>query len=107
MPTYTELADRAAEQAVSAIKRAQELTLQAVTPVAKRVEPIAPKATRLPFADRLPTPAEVIEANFAVARKVLSAQRAYALELAKVISPVFGFTAKKPASANSKSKASQ
>jgi hypothetical protein len=76
---YTALLAAAEKQAISSLKQAQEVSLRA-TKVAVGLIPDAGAPAGLP------TPREVVESSFTFANEILTAQKAYALELAEIVS---------------------
>ncbi|TNM36489.1 hypothetical protein FHP29_20355 [Nocardioides albidus] len=91
MSTYREITNQVADQWVAALKNAE----QAVTKLSENAQRFADSiptpalpATPEPFAklnealsERLPKPSEIVEANFDMATRLLSAQRDLTLRL--------------------------
>ena len=78
MSEYVKLATGAGDQFLAALAEGQEAFLKSVTAFttwapAPAAAPVAPFAA--PFAAELPTPNEVVEANFAFASKLLKQQK--------------------------------
>ena len=84
---YNALLASAEKQAITSLKQAQEVSLRA-TKVAVGLIPDAGAA------NRLPTPRQVVESSFAFANEILTAQKAYALELADIVAEGTGKLAK-------------
>src|SRR6516165_4653128 len=70
----------AQEQALSAIRTAQEAVVTALKPVAALSEPWLDNA-RVPFADRLPSPTEAVEQWYDFAADALAVQKDFSLSL--------------------------
>lgn len=88
MTLYTDLADKAGDRVVSALKTAEDVAVNAAKPVGTVTGEFAPRVrAAVPFAERLPTAVEVVEANFSLARRVLDAQRSLALGVVKALAP--------------------
>ena len=78
MSEYVKLATGAGDQFLAALAEGQEAFLKSVTAFttwapAPAAAPVTPFAA--PFAAELPTPKEVVEANFAFASKLLKQQK--------------------------------
>jgi hypothetical protein len=78
MSEYVKLATGAGDQFLAALAEGQEAFLKSVTAFtswapAPAPAPVVPFAA--PFAPELPTPKEVVEANFAFASKLLKQQK--------------------------------
>ena len=78
MSEYVKLATGAGDQFLAALAEGQEAFLKSVTAFstwapAPAAAPVAPFAA--PFAAELPTPKEMVEANFAFASKLLKQQK--------------------------------
>jgi hypothetical protein len=84
---YNALLATAEKQAITSLKQAQEVSLRA----AKVWVGLLPEAGA---ASGLPTPREVVENSFTFANEILTAQKAYALELADIVSEGAGKLAK-------------
>ena len=76
---YTALLASAEKAALTSLKQVQEVSLRA-TKVAVGLIPDAGAPAGLP------TPREVVESSFTFANELLTAQKAYALELAEIVS---------------------
>ncbi len=78
------------EEFLKAIRRSQELVVGAIRTWAEAVEPYAPKLPlrRIPLAQRLPKPGEVVENTYDFAEKLLANQRKFAEEVLKAAAPL-------------------
>jgi hypothetical protein len=84
--TYTEFVERLSTRIVEGIERLQEFQSKAIERVRETVQGFLPATDLdLPFANLLPTPQAVAQANFALAEQVLRAQKSYALGLIESI----------------------
>jgi hypothetical protein len=77
----------AQENLLDAVKKSQNATVDAVKTIVDLFRPITDRLPQLPFADSLPQPGANIDAGFAFAEELLAAQRAFAKELAEVLTP--------------------
>jgi hypothetical protein len=78
--TVSSMTSTAQEQALSAIRTAQEAVVTALKPVAALSEPWLDNA-RVPFADRLPSPAQAVEQWYGFAADALAVQKEFSLSL--------------------------
>jgi hypothetical protein len=78
--TYVELAAEAQKQALSALKQAQDLSLQAAE-IAIGLTPRQPAETL----GKLPAPADLVEGAFSFAGQVLQQQKTYALRMTELL----------------------
>ncbi|QUQ62865.1 hypothetical protein [Kutzneria sp. CA-103260] len=87
MTTYSEMTQQFGDQYVAAVKRTGDAVADGVTRLTSLVDP-----SKVPFVDdiaktvtafgaALPQPAEIVEANFALAERVLVAQRDFTARL--------------------------
>jgi hypothetical protein len=76
MSEYVKLATGAGDQFLAALAESQETFLKSLSAFSSSWTPVqAPVAAVPPFAAELPTPKEVVEANFAFASKLLKQQK--------------------------------
>jgi hypothetical protein len=78
------------ESFLSAIRKSQDITLQAIKAWVEAVEYFTPKVSygHLPFADLLPRPHDVVASSFDFTEHVLASQRRFADDVLKVTSPL-------------------
>ena len=78
------------EEFLSTIRKGQEITLDALKPVAEAVHYVIPTmpTVRMPLADRLPTAHELVTDGYEFAEHLLGNQRKFADEMIKAISPM-------------------
>jgi hypothetical protein len=78
MSEYVKLATGAGDQFLAALAETQETFLKSLSAVSSTWTPVqAPVAAVPAFAAELPTPKEVLEANFAFASKLLKQQKEF------------------------------
>ena len=77
MARYTEMTEKLGSRLLDASKPAEDAALAA----ASAVNGITRRLPALPFADRLPTAAEIVEANYALFERLLAAQKEFAVRL--------------------------
>jgi len=88
MSEYVKLATGAGDQFLTALAEGQEAFLKSVTAFSSWAPtPVPAPAVALPFAAELPTPKEVVEANFAFASKLLKQQKDFTEKLLAATAP--------------------
>jgi hypothetical protein len=88
--SYLKMVDDAGDQALSALKQAEDAVVSAVGQVSDFVADILPDLPTMPLADTIPTPRETTGTAFDLAEKFLSATKEYTLDLLKALEPVTG-----------------
>ena len=73
--------DNVQTQVFDLLGKVQDRTIDSVRTVAETVEGYVPELPSLPYADRLPEPASVVDGAFEFAEKLLASQRKFAQEL--------------------------
>jgi hypothetical protein len=86
--TATEFAQTAQAQTLKSVKQGQQAVVEAVRTWATAVEKNLPETPALPFADKLPTPAELVKTSFDFAEQLLKAQREFVENLLAAAAPV-------------------
>ena len=86
--TATELVQTAQEQTLKSVKQGQPAVVEAVRTWATAVEKTLPETPALPFADKLPSPAEIVKTSFEFAEQLLKAQREFVESLLAAAAPV-------------------
>ena len=82
MSEYVKLATGAGDQFLAALAETQETFLKSLSAVSSSWTPVqAPVAAVPAFAAELPTPKEVLDANFAFASKLLKQQKEFTEKL--------------------------
>src|SRR5437588_357735 len=76
------------DQFLSIVRKGQEIALDAIKSMVDTVQTITPKipAVDMPFADKLPKPAEVVASAYDFAEQLLASQRKFAEEVLKATS---------------------
>jgi hypothetical protein len=88
MSNYVKLASDAGDQYLSSLAEMQENFLKTTAALAARFTPPMPITTPPAFAaPDMPTPAEVAEASFAFAQKLLKQQKSFAEKLLAASGP--------------------
>lgn len=86
MSEYVKQASSAGEQYLSALAESQEQFLKAMSSFTSMM-PKVPAAPVPAFATELPTPKEIVEANFAFAAKLLKQQKEFTEKLFAASTP--------------------
>jgi hypothetical protein len=75
---------------LSATRQSQEIMLEAIKTWVDTVQALTPKvpAVRIPLADRLPKPEDVVAGAYDFAGQVLASQRRFADEMLKTTAPL-------------------
>jgi hypothetical protein len=78
------------EQILSTIRKSQEMALDALKTWVESVQSVTAKipSVDVPFADRLPNPADVVSSTYKFAEQVLNNQKKFADEVLEVASPL-------------------
>jgi hypothetical protein len=81
------------EQVLSTIRKSQEMTIDALKTWVETVQSVTQSlpsvpSVSLPFADRLPNPADVVASGYDFAEQILTNQRKFASEVLEVASPL-------------------
>src|SRR5439155_69687 len=76
------------DQFLSIVRKGQEIALDAIKSMVDTVQTITPKipTVDMPFADKLPKPAEVVASAYDFAEQLLASQRKFAEEVLKATS---------------------
>ena len=88
--SYLKMVDDAGDQALSALKQAEDAVVGAVQQASDFVADILPDLPRNPLAETVPTPREATSTGFNIAEKFLAASKEYTLDLLKALEPVTG-----------------
>ncbi len=88
--SYLKMVDDAGDQALSALKQAEEAVVSVVQQASDFVADILPDLPRNPLAETVPTPRDTTKTGFDLAEKFLAASKEYTLELLKALEPVTG-----------------
>ncbi|MEX0874392.1 MAG: hypothetical protein WD646_12875 [Actinomycetota bacterium] len=83
MAGYSQLAKDVGDQVESVVKPLQDLSVDVVTSVAKTVGDILPEVKVA-----VPTPEEVVDANFSLVEQLLGSQKSYVKSLLSALEPI-------------------
>jgi len=87
MPSYVKLAAEAGDKYLAALSEFQDNFLKSVTTGAERVKAATTIAAAPAFEFPIPTPADLAEANFAFAQKLLKQQKTFVEKLLATATP--------------------
>ena len=87
MPTVMELTETVQGGVIKAVEASQRWTLGALRTTTSAFDGAMPKMPTLPFADKLPTPQETIDASYSFAERLMSAQKSFVSELTMIGMP--------------------
>jgi hypothetical protein len=74
----------------STIRKSEQAVLEAIKTWAQTVQSVMPEGpVRVPFADRLPTPKQVMSSAYDAAEALLASQRKFAERALEAASPLF------------------
>jgi len=78
------------EEFLSATRKSQEIVLQAIQTWVESAQALTPKvpSVKLPFADQLPKPEDVVSGTYDFAEQVLANQRKFAEDILKATAPL-------------------
>ncbi len=86
MSEFTKIAGSAGDQYLSMLSESQETFLKSMAPYQEWVSSL-PSMPKPPFADDIPTPMEITEANFAFFSKLLKQQKKFVEKLYATTAP--------------------
>jgi hypothetical protein len=83
-------ADQMQEEFLSAIRKSQDVVLQAIKTWVDSAQAVTSKvpSVQLPFADQLPKPEDVVSGTYDFAEQVLANQRKFAEDILKATAPL-------------------
>jgi hypothetical protein len=78
------------DEFLSATRKSQEILLQAIKTWVDSAQALTPKvpSVKLPFADQLPKPEDLVSGTYDFAEQVLANQRQFAEEILKATEPL-------------------
>jgi|HubBroStandDraft_6_1064221.scaffolds.fasta_scaffold1492111_1 hypothetical protein len=79
--TATELTEKVQDGVLKAVETSQRWTLQALRTTSSAFDGVLPDTSKIPFADKLPTPTETVDMTFAFTGRLLEAQHAFVSSL--------------------------
>jgi hypothetical protein len=88
----------APDELLKAIRSSQQAFIEAIKTFADAAGSVLPKvpSVPLPFADRLPTPEDVVATTYDFAEKFLASQRQFADEMLQAAGPLLAGTSASP-----------
>jgi hypothetical protein len=75
--TALELTEKVQDGVIKVMETSQNWTLGALKSSTSAFDTMKPDPSRIPFADRMPTPSETVETTFSFASRILDAQHAF------------------------------
>jgi hypothetical protein len=85
--TAMELTEKMQDGVVKIVEKSQDWTLGAVRSTASAFDTFRPDTSRIPLVDKLPTPAETVDATFSFADRLMAAQHAFLSGLVEISAP--------------------
>jgi hypothetical protein len=85
--TAIEMSEKVQDGVLKAVTTTQGWTLGAMRSTASAFDTVKPDTSRMPFADKVPTPSEAVELTFGFWGKLLDAQHSFASEMADIYAP--------------------
>jgi hypothetical protein len=78
------------DEFLSATRKSQEIVLQAIKTWVESAQALTPKvpSVKLPFADQLPKPEDVVSGTYDFAEQVLANQRKFAEDILEATTPL-------------------
>jgi hypothetical protein len=83
-----EVTEKVQDGVIKAIETSQGWTLGALQSTSSAFDTFRPDLSSLPFADKMPTPGETVDATFSFAGRLLEAQHAFLSGLVSMAAPV-------------------
>jgi hypothetical protein len=87
MPTAIEITEKIQDGVLKAVETSQDWTLGALRSTASAFDGIKPDPALIPFADKVPTPTETLDAAFGFWGKLLDAQHSFLAKVVEVYAP--------------------
>jgi hypothetical protein len=82
-----EMTGKVQDGVLKVVETSQNWTLGALRSTSSAFDTVRPDMSRIPFADKLPTPTETVETTFSFADKLLAAQHAFISGLVEISTP--------------------
>jgi len=82
--TALEMTEKVQDGVMKAVQTSQRWTLDALKTTSAAFDGVMPDMSKIPFADKLPSPAETIDLTFAFAGRLLEAQHAFLSTLVEI-----------------------
>jgi hypothetical protein len=95
--TALEMTEKVQDGVMKVMETSQNWTLGALRSTTSAFDAMKPDPSRIPFADRLPSPTETVESTFSFAGRILEAQHAFLSGIVEMTAtpPVTTVTTKK------------
>jgi hypothetical protein len=84
MTTALEITEKVQDGVLKAVETSQRWTLEALRTTTSAFDGVVPDTSKIPFADKLPSPAETIDLTFAFAGRLIEAQHAFVSSLVEI-----------------------
>jgi len=88
MSSYLKMVDKAGDQAVSALKQAEDTVVNLVSQASDFVGGIIPEVPSFPLSEQIPTLKQITDTTYSLIEKLLDANKDYMLALAKALEPI-------------------
>jgi hypothetical protein len=85
--TATEMTGKVQDGVLKAVETSQKWTLGALKSTSSAFDGFMPDTSKIPFADKLPTPTETVDMTFDFAGRMLEAQHAFLSGLIEISTP--------------------
>jgi hypothetical protein len=82
-----DITEKVQDGVVKVVETTQNWTLGALRSTSSAFDTFRPDTARIPFADKLPTPAETVESTFSFADRLLAAQHEFVSSLVEISMP--------------------
>ena len=89
MANANEMLDSIEDQVLEAVRQSQDAVVKAVKTWADAGKNLIPDLPALPFADQLPSPAEIVDKTFDFADRMIAAQREFAAAVIDAAKPLW------------------
>jgi hypothetical protein len=85
--TALEMTEKVQDGVIKAVQTSQRWTLEALKTTSAAFDGVMPDMSKIPFADKLPSPTETIDMTFAFTGRLLEAQHAFLSTLIEISAP--------------------
>jgi hypothetical protein len=82
--TTLEMTEKVQNGVMKAVETSQRWTLGALRTTSAAFDGVLPDTSKIPFADKMPSPAETIDMTFAFTSRLLEAQHAFLSSLVEI-----------------------
>jgi hypothetical protein len=87
MSRYQSLTQNLGDSLTGALERVQNAQIDVIESVRKRIGNVLPEIPRPAALDSLPSPEDIVRANYALAERLLRAQQEYSLRVLEALAP--------------------